>query len=317
MSISRFISRRHFLAGTGALLGGLALKAEGAGFLATEPIIDIHQHTNYSGRTQEEMHAHQRAMGVSMTILLPGGRSLNYGSTHYGVSNGLQVKAGGNEICYQYARQHQDEFTFGVSEVPDFPGAIPELEKYLKLGAKVIGELKFNVESDSPEMRKIYELAQAYEVPVLMHWQYNMYNRGFDRFHKMLRKYPKVNFIGHAQTFWANIDKKHLDQNELYPKGKVTEGGWTDRLLSDYPNMWADMSAGSGLNSMTRDEDHAREFLKRHQDKLLYGSDCNDKAGTGTACQGAGTIAAIRRLSASKEIERKLLYDNARRLFRL
>lgn len=317
MSISKTISRRYFIAGAGALAAGFAFKAEGAGFLASEPIIDIHQHTNYAGRTQEQMHAHQRAMGITTTFLLPGGRPLSYGSTHYGVSNGLQVKAGGNEVCYNYAKEHASEFVFGACEVPDFPGAIPEIEKYLKLGAKVIGELKFNVECDSPEMRKIYELAQAYDVPVLMHWQYNMYNRGYDRFHKMLKKYPRVNFIGHSQTFWANIDKNHTDQNVLYPKGKVTAGGWTDRLLSDYPNMWGDMSGGSGLNSMTRDEDHAREFLKRHQDKLLYGSDCDDKVGVGAPCQGAGTIAAIRKLSATKEIERKLLHDNAKKLFRL
>ena len=233
MSINKAISRRNFIAGTGALVAGVAMSVQASDFLADEPIIDIHQHTDYVGRTQEQMHAHQRAMGITTTILLPAGRPLSYGSTHYGVSNGLQAKAGGNEICYNYALKHKDEFAFGVCEVPDFPGAIPELEKYLKLGAKVIGELKFNVECDSPEMRRIYELAQAYDVPVLMHWQYNMYNRGYDRFHKMLRKYPRVNFIGHSQTFWANIDKNHTDQNILYPKGKVTAGGVTDRLLID------------------------------------------------------------------------------------
>lgn len=317
MGIIKPISRRYFIAGTGALIAGVAMKVKGSEFLADEPIIDIHQHTNYAGRTHEQMHAHQRSMGITTTILLPAGRSLSYGSTHYGVSNGLQVRAGGNEVCYNFAVKNKDEFLFGACEVPDFPGAIPELEKYLKLGAKVIGELKFNVECDSPEMRRIYELAQAYDVPVLMHWQFNMYNRGYDRFHKMLKKYPRVNFIGHSQTFWANIDKNHPDQNILYPKGKVTAGGLTDRLLNDYPNIYGDLSGGSGLSSMTRDEEHAREFLQRHQDKLLYGSDCDDSVGIGAPCQGAGTIAAIRRLSSTKTIERKLLYDNAKKLFRL
>jgi predicted TIM-barrel fold metal-dependent hydrolase len=81
--------------------------------------------------------------------------------------------------------------------------------------------------------------------------------------------------------------------------------------------MFGDLSAGSGLNALTRDEAHAREFLTRHQDKLLYGSDCNDHVGSGPKCQGAQTIAAIRRLCASKAIERKLLYENAKRMFRL
>ncbi len=68
----------------------------------------------------------------------------------------------------------------------------------------------------------------------------------------MLKKYPKVNFIGHAQTWWANVDRGHKDQKILYPKTKVTPGGLTDRLLSDYPNMFGDLSAGSGLNFFLR-----------------------------------------------------------------
>jgi predicted TIM-barrel fold metal-dependent hydrolase len=144
-----------------------------------------------------------------------------------------------------------------------------------------------------------------------------MYNYGFERFHTILAAYPKVNFIGHAQTWWANIDRNHADQSVLYPKGPVTRGGWTDRYLSDYPNMYGDLSAGSGLNALTRDEAFTREFLQRHRDRLLFGSDCSDKEGSGDACQGFQTIAAIRRLAGDRHTERKLLHDNARRLFRL
>jgi predicted TIM-barrel fold metal-dependent hydrolase len=126
-----------------------------------------------------------------------------------------------------------------------------------------------------------------------------------------------VNFIGHAQTWWANIDGAHKnDPKNLYPKGPVTPGGITDRYLADYPNMFGDLSAGSGLNALTRDENATRDFLKRHQDKLLYGSDCSDHVGSGEKCQGAQTIAAIRRLAANKKIERKLLYGNAKKLIK-
>jgi hypothetical protein len=97
-------------------------------------------------------------------------------------------------------------------------------------------------------------------VPVLLHFQFGRYNTSFERFHTILEKFPKVNFIGHAQTWWANIDKNH-QQAVLYPKTPVTPGGITDRLLSDYPNIFGDTSAGSGLNSFTRDEDHARDLL--------------------------------------------------------
>jgi len=196
------------------------------------------------------------------------------------------------------------------------PEARAELEKYLKLGAKGIGEQKFNVECDSEHLVRLAELAREYRVPVLLHFQHGTYNKGFERFHKMLERFPQVNFIGHAQTWWGNIDREHK-QEVLYPTGKVTPGGLTDRYLRDYPNMFADMSAGSGLNALQRDEEHAREFLKRHQDKLLYGSDCADTIGRGPGCQGARTLAEIRRLVADRQIERKILFENSRRLFQL
>src|SRR5436189_6078362 len=155
----------------------------------------------------------------------------------------------------------------------------------------MIAEQKFGVECDSPMMHRIYDLAAEYRAPVLMHWQVKMYNYGFERFYKVLEKHPRTTFIGHAQTWWANIDKNYKDDaSNLYPKGPVTPGGTTDRYLSDYANMYGDLSAGSGLNALTRDEDHTREFLRRHQDKLIYGSDCNDHVGSGTVCQGLPTM---------------------------
>lgn len=64
--------------------------------------------------------------------------------------------------------------------------------------------------------------------------------------------------------------------------------------------MFADLSAGSGLNFFTRDEEHSKGFLERQQDKPTYGSDCSDRIGTGPDCQGTQTIAAIRQLSPDK-----------------
>jgi len=311
--MQRSFSRRQFLMQSAAFAGASAFGAQAS---AAEPIIDIHQHTDYHGRANDHMIAHQRAMGVTTTILLPAGTYLDKPSTHHGKSNGLAAKCTGNSVCMEIALAHPKEFFFGANEVTDEPGAVAEIEKYLKLGAVIIGEQKFAVECDSPESQKLYELAAAHNVPILLHFQHLTYNLGYDRFHTMLEKFPKTNFIGHAQTFWANIDKAH-DWKNLYPKGAVTPGGLTDRYLSDYPNMFADMSAGSGLNALTRDEEHTRSFFERHQDKILYGSDCADHLGRGPGCQGAATIAAIRRLAPSKAIERKILFDNAKKLLRL
>jgi predicted TIM-barrel fold metal-dependent hydrolase len=308
--------RRHFLATSGLALAGMALPTGSRVLEAQrEPIIDIHQHVGYSGRPDAVLLAHQQAMGITTTILLPAGRPVSRPSTHDGSSNGLQAEAAGFDACLTFAQAHPRQFFVAANEVPDLGDSVAVLSSQLSRGAVMIAEQKFGVACDAPEMQAIYRLAAERRVPVLMHWQFGRYNHGFERFHTMLAKYPEVAFIGHAQTWWANIDARHADQTVLYPKGPVTRGGLTDRYLADYPNMYGDLSAGSGLNALTRDEDFTRDFLTRHQDKLLYGSDCNDHVGSGAACQGAQTIAAVRRLAASRIIERKLLHDNAQRLF--
>lgn len=281
-----------------------------------ESIIDIHQHTHYHGRLDEHLLAHQKAMGATSTILLPAGTYVQRPSTHNGKSNGLAARCGTTQDAFNFAKAHPGAFLWGANEVTDLDNAPIAIEKWLKQGACIIGEQKFKVECDSPQSQKLYELAAAYNVPILLHFQYLTYNLGYDRFYKMLSKHPRTNFIGHAQTFWGNIDKLQ-EQKNLYPKGKVTPGGLTDRYLADYPNMFADMSAGSGLNALTRDEEHTTAFFKRHQDKILYGSDCADHLGRGPGCQGAATIAAIRRLAPDKKVERKILFENSKRLFRL
>jgi predicted TIM-barrel fold metal-dependent hydrolase len=306
-------SRRAFLTSSLATLTVTAIGQEKA---AAEPIIDIHQHTNYRHRKDAHLLAHQSAMGITTTILLPAGTPTTRPSTHDGKSNGLAADAFGNESCMKLAQAHPGAYLWGANEVTDLDTAPAEIEKWLKLGACIIAEQKFDVECDSSHSQKLYALAAAYNVPILLHFQNQRYNRGYERFHTMLAKHPKTVFIGHAQTFWGNIDKNHKP-TDLYPKGKITPGGLTDRYLADYANFFADMSAGSGLNALTRDEEHTTDFFQRHQDKILYGSDCADHLGRGPGCQGAQTIAMIRKLSPTKTVERKILFENAQNLFRL
>ncbi|HUQ93760.1 MAG TPA: amidohydrolase family protein [Bryobacteraceae bacterium] len=291
------MDRRTFLLGAAASLAQAAND--------DIPILDIHQHTNYSGRTDDVLVAHQRKMGITKTILLPAG-------SKYGLAAG----AGGNDTVVAVAKKYPKEYVFFANELPDIPEARPVIEKYLKMGAIGIGEQKFPVDCDSPAMRLIADIAKEYRVPVLMHFQHETYNFGMENMHKMLARYPTVNFIGHAQTFWVNISKTS-DQKTLYPTGKVVPGGITDRLLADYPNLFADLSAGSGYNAFRRDPEHGREFIKRHQNKLLYGSDCSDHDGYGEKCSGAKQIAQMRELAADSKILRKIFWENSARLFRI
>ena len=294
------LSRRGFLAVSAGCLANTTAEAKD-----DLRVLDIHQHTNYGGRTDDQLVAHQRKMGVTKTILLPSG---------YKITPGLEL--GGNDTCVNLARNYPKEFAYFANELPDIPTTREVLEKYLKMGALGIGEQKFNVDCDSIHMQHVAEIARERHVPVLMHFQHDTFNLHIERFHTMLEKFPQVNFIGHAQTWWANIDRA-CDQVTMYPKGKVTPGGITDRLLSDYPNMYGDLSAGSGLNSMMRDEDQARDFLQRHQDKLMFGSDCTDRLGEGDKCLGAQILAAVRRLAPDPKMQRKIFHQNAMRIIKV
>jgi predicted TIM-barrel fold metal-dependent hydrolase len=305
MKAARPCSRREFLAASCRLLATTAVVLPGSAESSVEPVIDIHQHTNYADRTNEQLIRHQQVMGVTKTVLLPAGRFY-----------GLDAKCGTNETVVSLTRQHPDKFVHFANEVADIEEAPTVIKRFLKRGAIGIGEQKFRVGSDSRFLERIAALAEEFGVPVLMHFQHAVYNTDIQHFHRTLEKFPKVNFIGHAQTWWGNVDAKH-DQKILYPTGKVTPGGITDRLLADYPNVFGDHSAGSGLNFLVRDPEFAAGFLERHQNKLMFGSDCDDVLGAGPGCQGAQILANIRKLAPNKTVERKILYENAKRLLKL
>jgi uncharacterized protein len=245
-------------------------------------------------------------MGVKKTILLPSGSDFVLG-----------LPCGGNDSVVALTREHPEQFSYFANEDPRLPGARATLEEYLKGGAIGIGEQKFAVDCDSPAIQMVAEVAQEFGVPVLLHFEDNdgssMYaNMHLERFYKILERFPSVVFLGHAQAWWANIDASYRG-GVMYPKGQVTAGGLTERLLSDYPNMYGDISAGSGLNALLRDEKYSRKFLKRYQDKLTFGSDCSDIAGHGPTCVGWMIIQAIRRL-ADPGVAQKILHGNTIRI---
>jgi predicted TIM-barrel fold metal-dependent hydrolase len=244
-------------------------------------------------------------MGVTKTNLLPGATIPTPGHN-----------VGPNDTCINLSHRYPKEFVYFADERPDLPTARDVLEKTLKAGALGIGEMKYHVDCDSSYMQLVFTIAQEHHVPVLMHFQHDTFNLHIERLHTMLEKFPRVNFIGHAQTWWSNIDG-NSDQVTEYPAGRVAPGGTSDRLLSDYPNMYGDLSAKSGLNSMLRDEDHARDFLKRHQDKLLFGSDCTCSLGEGPTCLGAQIIAAVRRLAPDPKAQEKIFNKNAMKVFKV
>lgn len=307
------LSRRTFLAVTAgaAACSSEAPVAKPAPESVTETpqaLLDFHCHTLHLGRTNEQLVAHQTAVGVTRTVLLPG-------------AGWLLEKIGGNEHCAELAKTDPDHFVLFANADSAEDDAVATLDTWLKGDAVGIGEQKFNVPVDGKEMRRIFDLARERKVPVLVHFEHEMYNLGIQNFSKILEEYHDVTFLGHAQTWWGNIGADQ-DQTDLYPKGPVKPGGLTDRLLADYPNIYGDLSAGSGRNAMTRDEGFARSFVERHQDKLVWGSDCPcpDAKGTGRSdnrCIAVTCLAALKNLVPNDEAYRKITWGNGAKILGL
>jgi predicted TIM-barrel fold metal-dependent hydrolase len=211
------------------------------------------------------------------------------------------------------------------------------LREAFKGGAVSIGELKFHLALDSPEMRRVYDIAADLQVPVMMHIQTFPhfegelpYNTGYPQFDKMIRAYPHTNFIGHGDLFWAHISAD-VPADRGYPSGPIKPGGLTDRWLSEFPNLYADMSANSGNNALSRDTEFSRGFITRHKSKLIFGSDCSCTDGKGAGisqnnnpeanrlagkCVARETLTVLQHLT-SPDIFRRITWENGINLFKI
>jgi predicted TIM-barrel fold metal-dependent hydrolase len=229
-------------------------------------------------------------------------------------------------------------FTWFSSADVTKPEAEATLTQAVKDSARGFGEMKFHVAADGPELRRMYALAAELQVPILIHFQEvdhfpneGTWSSGFARtFEGILKAYPKTTFIGHADAFWANVSADYHNE-AAYPAGPIKRGGITDRLLADYANLYGDLAANSGNNAMTRDPEFTGGFLDRHQNKLLFGSDCScaDGRGSGVSqsnnpaasrlagkCVARETLTALKK-SASAAIFRKITWDNAHTLLKI
>ena len=155
-------------------------------------------------------------------------------------------------------------------------GLVAMLQKYIDAGAKGFGEHKNGLAFDAPQNMAIYAACQELKLPLLFHIdnQRNLDKPGLPGLENALKTHPGCNFIGHGPGWWASIsgDATQADLGG-YPKGKVAPGGAIDALMEKYPNIYGDLSAGSGASSISRDLEFGREFLIRQKDRIMFGTD--------------------------------------------
>lgn len=170
-----------------------------------------------------------------------------------------------------------------MTNSPDADLSIP-IKYYKALGAKGIGEVTANLPVDDPLMQNLFYHAEKCGLSVLFHVgslggnDYGIVDGlGLYKIEAALKKFPKLKLLGHSQKWWAEISGDCSAENRMgYPKGKVIQGGRAVELLRNYPNMYGDLSAGSGQNAIMRDPAFGYHFLEEFQDKLFFGLDyCN------------------------------------------
>jgi uncharacterized protein len=194
-------------------------------------------------------------------------------------------------------------------------GLVAILKRWIDLGAKGFGEHKPGVNIDDPRNMTIYAACNELKLPLLFHIdsQRNMDKPGLPGLEKAIKENPDVNFIGHGPGWWASISGG-ISERDLggYPKGKVAPGGAIDALMEKYPNIYADLSAGSGAGAISRDLDFGREFLIRRQDRVCFGTDFLSPG------QGVPQFDLFeQQLELPEEVQRKVFRDNGRKLLGL
>jgi uncharacterized protein len=313
------ISRREMLISSTGMMVGSWLNASHPQASASEskklpPFIDVHTHigTTWNGNkelTADDLLKWMDEHGIERSILLP---LVSPESSSFLLLT---------EPALQAAKDHPDRFTAFCSIDPrtsvrgGVKGFKEIVQSYVERGAKGFGEHKVGLPFDDPLMMQIYEVCEDVGIPLLFHMdsQRGIDEPGLPRLEHALSTFSELDFIGHGPGWWASISGDIKTKKDLgtYPKGKVAPGGAIDRLMGKYPNIYGDMSAGSGNNAFARDPDFGREFLIRRQDRLMFGTDYLQPG------QGVPQFETMVDMKLPYDVEVKIRRKNAERVIDL
>ena len=246
-------------------------------------LIDIHTHPallrpllwrgDLKRPTAEETVEMMDAHGIDMAVALAGASP----ETRTFFTTPDEVLT----ICARYPKRlipfmNVDPRMVGNSPDSDFG---PLLRVYKDAGAKGVGEYYPNMPFDDPMNMNVFKHVEASGLPLTFHIApriggcYGLYDDlGLPRLETVLKTFPDLKLLGHSQPFWAEISDLTEETRNTYPKGPVTPGRLVE-LMRRYPNLYGDLSAGSGFNAISRDPEFGYAFLEEFQDRLLFGTD--------------------------------------------
>ncbi len=291
--------------------------------------IDAHQHVFWDEKTDSGLLENMDQFGIDQAWVLswevlsldedasfPPGQDPTIFHT-----NGVQAGLPFSDVVKASAH-YPKRLIPGFCPHPQVGDAAARFEAAVNLyGVRVCGEFKFRITVDDPRCLELFRKAGELGCPVILHfdapylwdeaagkpaYQKQWYGGTMENFERALRACPQTNFLGHAPGFWREISGDADRDSSGYPKGKVVPGGRLWGMFEKHANLYGDISAGSGLNALKRDPEHARKFLETFSDRLLYGRDTHNNL----------QVEFLDGLNLSKKTLDRIYFENAQRLIR-
>jgi predicted TIM-barrel fold metal-dependent hydrolase len=250
-------------------------------------MIDAHNHPDWHGHDFRKFIQNMDEYGITKTWLLTWEAPADeYDPSYYAV---IPTEGPGPipfSRCLRYRDAAPERFVLGYAPDPRRPEALDRLHAAADVyGVRLYGELKLRMMYDNPDALRIFRFCGQRGLPVTVHIDYEFdtgaryprpnwwYGGGIEAFERAVRACPDTIFVGHAPGFWAHISGDDRYDKEPYPAGPTLPGGKVPEMMRRYPNLYADLSAGSARNALSRDLVFAREFVLEFQDRLMFARD--------------------------------------------
>lgn len=248
--------------------------------IGARKVLDRFQGDNSDYCTVTELRSKYDELGIDFGVDLPG------------ISPECRYHTVTNEEAYQLTRDYPETLDWFCNLDPRYGTNSADtdfsrfINHYKEFGAKGVGEITANLYFDDPKVLNLFKHCEACNMPVIFHiggpngHDYGLIDEiGLPRLEKVLQMFPKLQFLGHSQKFWAEISGDVTEEGRYgFPTGPVTPGGRVVELLRKYPNLTCDISAGSGYNALSRDPEFGFKFMEEFQDRLYFGTDfCSPK----------------------------------------
>ena len=155
------------------------------------------------------------------------------------------------------------------------------LRYYKEQGCKGIGEVMPNLPFLDPLVQNLFRHTQEVGLPLIFDIStriggtYGLYDdAGLPQLEESLRRFPDLIILGQGPAFWAEMGTLDRPADRAgYPPYPIRDEGAVPRLFRRCPNLYGDLSAGSGYNALARDPEYAVRFLNEFPDRLLFGTD--------------------------------------------